>query len=248
MKDKRFFIFILVVLLAFGLAACTRKASQPSSSEDDANLPLPTMGTQEPMSMLEEMATQTAMAQDAGNQEAAPDAGGDQGAAPEVAPAEGSTEETAPDEGTTSTGGDEGSTADSGTSGDTPEEGGGQEPVAAPKEYDVPSSYTLKAGEFPYCIARRFNISPAELLNANSLGITSQVYPGTKLTIPKNASPFDQGSRALRSHPTNYTVVAGDSVYSIACLYGDVDPRAIAEVNGLGDSYAITAGKVLKIP
>jgi LysM repeat protein len=239
MKKTYYVIFILAILLTFGLGACTRSASQPSSSEDDGSLPLPTMGTQEPMSMLEEMATQTAIALEAGAQVGEAVTSGEEATAEEGTAEEGAAEEAAP----------EGGTAEGGTAGETDENaGGGQEPVSAPKEYDVPDSYTLRSGEFPYCIARRFDISPAALLSANGLNINSNVMVGTKLTIPKNAGSFDIGSRALRSHPTNYTVVSGDTVYSIACLFGDVDPRAIEEVNGLSGSYSLDAGKVIKIP
>jgi len=241
MKKTNSVIFILVILLAFGLVACTRSASK-QSTEDDGGLPMPTMGTQEPMSMLEEMATQTAIALEAGAPEGETSGG-------EAAPEEGAAEETAPEEGAAEGGTTEETTPAEETSGTTEEEtGGGQEPVSAPKEYGVPDTYTLKSGEFPFCIARRFNISPSALLNANGLSINSNVYPGTKLTIPKDAGSFDAGSRALRSHPTNYTVVSGDTVFSIACLFGDVDPRAIEDVNDLSGSYSLTAGQVIKIP
>jgi LysM repeat protein len=238
MKKVYYPIFILVILLTFGLVACTRSASQPSSGDEEGGMPLPTLGTQEPMSMLEEMATQTAMAQEAGSQpeEATPD----EGAAEEATPEEGAAEEATPVEG--------GTDEEEAPGGGGEEAGGGQEEVVTPKEYKVPDTYTLRSGEFPFCIARRFNISPSALLNANGLSINSNVYPGTKLTIPKNAGSFDAGSRALRSHPTNYTVVSGDTVFSIACLYGDVDPRAIEEVNGLSGSYTLNPGQVIKIP
>ena len=85
------------------------------------------------------------------------------------------------------------------------------------------------------------------LLNTNGLSINSNVYPGTTLSIPKDAGGFES-IRALLDHPTQYTVVAGDTINSIACLYGDVDPRAIEEVNGLTGDYALTPGTVLKIP
>jgi len=245
MKENRFFIFILVILLAFGLAACTKSASQPSTSDEDTNLPLPTMGTQEPMNMLEEMATQTAMAQEAGAQDAAAETGEGEVVAKDVEDAGGETAADAQD--STEGGGEQAAAAD--TPAETDEEaGGGQETVIDPDDYDVPDSYTLKSGEFPYCIARRFNISPADLLSANGLNLNSQVYPGTNLTIPKNAGTFDQGSRALKAHPTNYTVVSGDTVNSIACLFGDVDPRAIVDANELSSGTAISAGKVIKIP
>lgn len=254
MKDKRFFIFILVILFVFVLAACTRSASQPPSSDEDVNLPLPTLGTQDPMKLLEEMGTQTAVAQEAGAKEVDVGTGEDQPVAEEGTAEEGVAEEAAP-EGETGVEaapeggeGEEAAPEETGEAGEAePEAGGGQEPVAV-KEYDVPNTYTLKTGEFPYCIARRFNISPSALLSANGLGLNSQVSAGTKLTIPKNADPWDQGKRALRDHPTNYTVVSGDTVYSIACLFGDVDPRAIEDVNGLSGGYSLSAGQVIKIP
>jgi LysM repeat protein len=123
-----------------------------------------------------------------------------------------------------------------------------QATTAPPKEYSVPDKYTLQKGEFPFCIARRFNISPGALLAANGLTSSSVTYAGQTLTIPKNAGAFDAGPRALRAHPEKYTIRAGDTVYSIACLYGDVDPRAIEEVNGLSGAYTLPVGNTLQIP
>jgi LysM repeat protein len=239
MKASRFFILILVIPFAFSLAACTRSASQPDDDEG-ADLPLPAMETPEPMSLLEEMATQTAIAQESGAKAVESEAG--EGTATEGESAEEATAE----EATTAEGED--ATPAETTTEDDEEAGGGQDAVVEVKEYDVPDTYTLKAGEFPYCLARRFDISPAELLSANGLNLNSQVYVGTTLKIPKNAGAYDQGDRALRKHPVDYTVVAGDTVYSIACLFGDVDPRAIIDVNDLGSGQALSAGKVIKIP
>jgi LysM repeat protein len=41
-----------------------------------------------------------------------------------------------------------------------------------------PASYTLAAGEFPYCIARRFNVNQTELLNMNNLASAELYQPG----------------------------------------------------------------------
>ena len=246
MKKNMFAIFIMVILLTFGLAACTRSASQPSSSGDGENLPLPTVGTPEPMSLLEEMATQTAMAQEAGAAVVEAETGED--VTTEEGATEGETSEGTEAEGATTTEGEQDATPAESVGEADEDVGGGQEPVEEAKEYKVPDSYTLKSGEFPYCIARRFNINPIDLLSANGLGVNSQVYPGTSLTIPKDAGTFNQGDRQLRSHPANYTVLAGDTVNSIACLFGDVDPRAIQDVNDLGSGNTLSAGQVIKIP
>lgn len=113
----------------------------------------------------------------------------------------------------------------------------------------VPTSYTLKKGEFVYCIARRFNVNPSELLALNGLTMSSAqvVSAGRLLNIPQTGNPFP-GARALRAHPTTYTVMGSETIYSIACLFGDVDPMAIAAANGLAEPYNLTAGQVLNIP
>lgn len=109
-----------------------------------------------------------------------------------------------------------------------------------------PSTYTLQKGEFPFCIARRFNVNVADLLSANGLGMNSIVSEGTALKIPQSGT--FQGARALKSHPTSYTVVSGDTIYTIACGFGDADPNTILAANGLKKGAALTVGQVLQIP
>lgn len=111
-----------------------------------------------------------------------------------------------------------------------------------------PASYTLQRGEFPYCIARRYDLNPQELLTRNGL-TTAEAYnlaTGTVLTIPQSGS--FPGTRALRNHPAAYTVGSStETVYSIACLFGDVDPARIIEANGLSGT-TLTSGQQLNIP
>jgi LysM repeat protein len=110
-----------------------------------------------------------------------------------------------------------------------------------------PSTYTLQNGEFPYCIARRFNVDPDALLSASGLTSPDLYYPGLALTIPQSGA--FPGTRMLASHPANYTVASADeTVFSVACKYGDVDPGAIASASGISASAKLTAGQVLKIP
>ena len=127
-------------------------------------------------------------------------------------------------------------------------------PTAAPTLMPVivdtpvtPSSHVLQQGEFPYCLARRFNIDPGTLLSANGLTSNSWVSPGTTLTIPIGTT-WSGVPRELMPHPTTYNVKSGDTIYSIACAFGDVFPESIAQANNLQEPYALTVGQSLQIP
>jgi LysM repeat protein len=111
-----------------------------------------------------------------------------------------------------------------------------------------PQTYTLQKNEFPYCIARRFNVDPEDLLALNGLSSGDVYYAGLALKIPQSGSW--PGTRALRNHPDTYTVTgnADDNVYGVACKYGDVDPAAIASANGISVSASLSVGQQLKIP
>lgn len=109
-----------------------------------------------------------------------------------------------------------------------------------------PATYTLKKGEFPYCIARRFNVDPDDLLALSGLS-SKQVYqPGTDLKIPQTGS--FPGSRVLKAHPDTYKVQVNDTIYSIACKYGDVDPVYLAAYNNIPAPYILQTGHTLSIP
>ena len=114
----------------------------------------------------------------------------------------------------------------------------------------VPSTYTISEGEFPYCLARRYNVNPSDLLSLNGLSrTTNYLAPGTTLKIPANSTwPDDAASRMLKTHPTNYTVQSGDTIYKIACLFGDVDPNVIIAANNLQSPYTLSGGQTLQIP
>src|SRR5687768_642657 len=124
---------------------------------------------------------------------------------------------------------------------------GGTLPTSAPVG-SRPSTYALQKGEFPYCIARRFDVNPEELLSLNGLTRGDIYYPNLTLKIPQTGNPFPD-TRALRTHPTTYTVAsAGDTVYGVACVFGDVDPAAIAAANNISVSSSLTSGQQLNIP
>lgn len=124
--------------------------------------------------------------------------------------------------------------------------------VSAPQAFTEPPrpvSYTLRKGEFPYCIARRFNIAPSELMSQNGLSAAQSrsLQPGLVLQIPQTGNPFP-GPRALQQHPVGYIVQSGDTIYSIACKFGDVYPEHIAANNGLVENQSLIVGETLNIP
>ena len=230
MKKNHILLIAIVMLLAMALSACERSASSamPGTEGGESEFPLPEseVGTPSALEALEAITTQTAIVESGGEGTALQDA--------ESTP---QGEEAAP-------------AADEVNPTETPQPQPVQEPQeeAAPavEDYPVPDQYTLKSGEFPYCIARRFDIAPATLLSANGLSSSSMTYPGTVLVIPKNAGHYNLGSRALRAHPTTYVVRSGDTASSVACLFGDVDPRAIKAVNDVGENLPV--GSTIQIP
>ncbi len=111
----------------------------------------------------------------------------------------------------------------------------------------IPEFYVLHRGEFPWCLARRFNINPRQIMKVNGFFYGQIYYPGQVVWLPHSPRPF-LGNRALRPHPTTYRVGYQETIYMIACYFGDIDPSALAESNGIVAPYHLTAGQVLSIP
>lgn len=222
METKRILMTVAAILLVFLLAGCVRPASQPpTTAPGGAEFPLP--GTNDDvMSELERAATQTLMALEASSSQGT------------EAPAVGLPTATV--------------LGDLQATQQTVVEAPTSTPIPVPTSTPgIPTSYTLQRGEHPYCIARRFNVNPDELLRASGLNQSSTFYAGMTLTIPQTGNTFP-ANRSLRSHPTSYTVQSGDTIYTIACLFGDVDPNAIIAANGLSAPYNLSAGQAIQIP
>lgn len=230
-KNRHLFLVVFFLFIAIGLAACVKSAATPMPEPGGQQAPAD--ATQEVMSNLAEYATQTAVA-----------LSGEDATLEATEPPK----PTATPEPQEEAEGEEQQEEQEQEPEEEAEEEEQESQPAAKEDYPIPDQYTLKPGEFPYCIARRFDIAPSALLSVNNLNRSSVVYPGTTLTIPKNASNFNEGARSLRQHPTTYTVRGGDTIYSIACLFGDVFPQAIADANGLEGAYTLNVGKAITIP
>lgn len=236
MKTSRLLVFFVIALLSLGLFACERPLT---SVEERATATvagpgeLPGEDTNDVMEEIWQLATQTALARQT-------EQGETPGDATPVPPTD--TEAQPPAEETESSG-----TVDTAA---PPAATATTAPPAETVEFEpppVPDTYTLRSGEFPFCIARRFDIDPGSLLSANNLGLNSRPPAGFTLRIPSPGGNFP-GSRALRSHPTTYSVQSGDNINEIACLFGDVYPEAIAAANNLTPPYNLSPGQTLQIP
>ena len=244
-RNKSVILFSLLVLAAITLSACNRPYSEvplETPAADATSMfvsPFPT--SDNPMAMVEELSTGTAMAETA----VALTAG------TPLAPQESTG--TTPISNATATA----TLGNSAEPSATPTLGNAAPSATQPAapsgntsgSVSRPGSYTLQKGEFPYCIARRFNVDPAELLSVNGLSNGDVYYPNLTLTIPQTGKPFP-GTRALKSHPDTYTVAdASLTVYGVACAYGDVDPNSIVSANsGVTLTSPLTVGQTLSIP
>ena len=130
------------------------------------------------------------------------------------------------------------------------------EPPAAiglpPENASNPGFYTLQPGETPKCIARRYNLDWIKLYSINGISFENEalIGAGKNLILPQNSEWLSDryGERATAPHPAQHSVVAGETLYSIACFYGDVSPEAIAIQNGLNSADQVAPGMTLTIP
>lgn len=226
MKANKKIALMVVLALFLALSACTRQATTQTAVAPTVTGEVPFPFTTPGDNTVAELGTQTAIAK-----------------TPQVViatstppPAE-AVAPTAPAEDTEAGGGIEAPT---------------QAPAAAAAAVNTPvvtrpSSYTLQKGEWPICIARRYDLDISNFFAANGLNMQSKPAAGKALTIPSSGTwSSNYGSRTLVAHPTTYTVKSGESVYSIACKFGDVTPEAILAVNGL--SGDVTVGSTINIP
>lgn len=248
---KRVLVILVVIVLMFASVACVRSKATEQQVPEGEEVPAEA-GPEEKGDVMEQLqlfVTQTAMAAGGGQVEP----GGE-----------------AQPEGETGTG-SEGVPATDATP--TPEgQVAGEEPTAAPVDQPtpiptevppeptsaplvvvptatpgIPTTHTIQKGESVFCISRRYDLNPNEVLALNNLGTGTIVSPGQVLKIPQTGNPFP-GPRALHPHPDTYIVGRGETIYGVACFYGDVDPMAIAYANGLTAPYTLSEGQQLQIP
>jgi len=111
------------------------------------------------------------------------------------------------------------------------------------------SAYTVKSGETLQSIARKFGVTPADLIAANGLAVAT-VRSGQQLRITRSASPAaptSAKSEQTKAAPASYVIVRkGDTLATIAQKRG-LSIERLKSPNNLR-SHAIFAGQKLRIP
>ena len=114
-----------------------------------------------------------------------------------------------------------------------------------------PFTYQVVEGDTCYGIALRFNIDLLLLITINNLDPTCPVKVGDQLVIPgpdtslPSATPLP--TNLPRGTKIQYTVVAGDSLGSIALKFNSVVAE-IMTLNNITNENEINVGSVLTIP
>ena len=150
---------------------------------------------------------------------------------------------------------------------DSPFDNGSEAPTAAPVSSDSNANdqniilygtsngmttYFLQEGDDLLCLGRRFDVSISQLLSQNGFSSPLEAKTGDEILLPRNPNPWSlidgYGRRMLKIHPTSYTVQSGDTLFSIACAFGDVRPEDIATRNQLVLGAPLVPGSKITIP
>ncbi|MFE6733211.1 LysM peptidoglycan-binding domain-containing protein [Microbacterium sp. NPDC057650] len=109
----------------------------------------------------------------------------------------------------------------------------------------APASYTVRAGDTVWTIAKKHGLRTADILAWNGMTMRSVIYPGQKLKLQKPAAAARPAAAAPAAvTPKTHTVAKGDTVYGIARKYG-TSVSAILAANRLGASAVIHPGQRL---
>jgi LysM repeat protein len=125
-------------------------------------------------------------------------------------------------------------------------------PVAVPPIYYPPTAppadctYVVQPGDTLGSIAQYYGTTVAELASLNSISNPNVIYAGQVLQLPGcSTAPPPTVEPPIAT--TTYTVVVGDTLYSIAVRF-NTTVAELSALNGITNPNLIYAGQVLIVP
>ncbi|MDJ0320000.1 LysM peptidoglycan-binding domain-containing protein [Pseudarthrobacter sp. PS3-L1] len=118
---------------------------------------------------------------------------------------------------------------------------------AAPGDAAV---HNVVSGDTLGAISANYGANLNDVLSANSLGLSSIIYPGDQISIPGSGSAAAAPAAPAAAAPAagnTHSVVSGDTLGAIASKYG-VSLNDVLSANGLGLSSVIYPGNQITIP
>ncbi|MEM9421118.1 MAG: peptidoglycan DD-metalloendopeptidase family protein [Pseudomonadota bacterium] len=134
-------------------------------------------------------------------------------------------------------------------------------PYAQDPIYGISTRQTIavEAGDTVYALARRFNVTPSEIISANGLTAPYALKIGQRVAIPQPQKTQTTVAQAPtpKAQPVSYTaqekldgiytVKPGDTLYSLSRQF-DMDLATLATTNGLSAPYSLSVNQRLVIP
>ncbi len=107
----------------------------------------------------------------------------------------------------------------------------------------------VQPGDTVYAIARRFSVSPKEIIARNDLRAPYTLRVGQALKLPRGAEVIEASAvhRQVVARDTLYAVRRGDTLYSISKA-ANVTVDDIARANSMRQPYTLSIGQQLLIP
>ncbi len=119
----------------------------------------------------------------------------------------------------------------------------------------APRTVTVVPGDTLYSIAKKYNMTTAQLAAQNNLTEPYALYAGQKIIVPGDAMPGDapavvvapKTNTVTRVDLQTITVEPGDTLYSLSRRYA-TPVNDLAVMNNLTVPFALYAGQQLKVP
>jgi len=118
--------------------------------------------------------------------------------------------------------------------------------ISPPKKAE-PIVYTVKAGDNLWNISRKYGVSVEVISSVNNLKEKDLLSLGQKIEIPAIGGGVSNSNQKQEPTIVIYTVVKGDTLWSISQRY-DVKMISIISTNNLKEISRLSIGQKLKLP